>query len=186
MEYFARAAWDQYRLPYTIVRPFNCVGIGESRARQGLPVQSGNVSLAMTHVVPDLVQKILKGQDPLHILGDGHQVRHYTYAGDIARGIVMCMESPAAANEDFNISTSTPTTVRELAELIWLRLRPDGPPFRVRQRPPLPPRRAAPHPQRRQGPAPAGLRGHRDPRRDARRGHPVDPRSRGGGDDLRP
>ena len=32
VEYFAKAAWDQYRLPYTIVRPFNCVGIGEGRA----------------------------------------------------------------------------------------------------------------------------------------------------------
>ena len=34
-------------------------------------VMSGNVKLAMSHVVPDLVQKVLKGQDPLHILGDG-------------------------------------------------------------------------------------------------------------------
>ena len=32
VEYFAKAAWDQYKLPYTIVRPFNCVGIGEGRA----------------------------------------------------------------------------------------------------------------------------------------------------------
>ena len=32
VEYFAHAAWDQYQLPYTIVRPFNCVGIGEVRA----------------------------------------------------------------------------------------------------------------------------------------------------------
>ena len=32
VEYFARAAWDQHALPYTIVRPFNCVGIGEERA----------------------------------------------------------------------------------------------------------------------------------------------------------
>ena len=32
VEYFATAAWDQYQLPYTIVRPFNCVGIGEGRA----------------------------------------------------------------------------------------------------------------------------------------------------------
>ena len=31
-EYFAKAAWEQYKLPYTIVRPFNCVGIGERRA----------------------------------------------------------------------------------------------------------------------------------------------------------
>ena len=30
VEYFAKAAWDQYRPPYTIVRPFNCVGIGEA------------------------------------------------------------------------------------------------------------------------------------------------------------
>ena len=42
----------------------------------------------MSHVVPDLVQKVLKGQDPLHVLGDGDQVRHYTYGGDLARGIV--------------------------------------------------------------------------------------------------
>ncbi|NBO06416.1 MAG: NAD(P)-dependent oxidoreductase, partial [Actinobacteria bacterium] len=78
VEYFAKAAWDQYQLPYTIVRPFNCVGVGEGRALGEVEVLSGNVSLAMSHVVPDLVQKILKGQDPLHILGSGEQVRHYT------------------------------------------------------------------------------------------------------------
>ena len=33
VEYFARAAWDQYRLPYTIVRPFNCVGHRRDAAR---------------------------------------------------------------------------------------------------------------------------------------------------------
>ena len=49
-------------------------------------VPSGNIQLAMSHVVPDLVQKVLKGQDPLHILGDGNQVRCYTYGGDLARG----------------------------------------------------------------------------------------------------
>ena len=32
LEYFAKGAWEQYRLPYTILRPFNCVGIGERRA----------------------------------------------------------------------------------------------------------------------------------------------------------
>ena len=71
VEYFALAAWDQYKLPYTIIRPFNCVGIGEGRALGDVEVLSGNVKLAMSHVVPDLVQKVLKGQNPLHILGDG-------------------------------------------------------------------------------------------------------------------
>ena len=81
-EYFAQGAHEQYRLPYTIVRPFNCIGIGERRARCDPVVMSGNIRLCLSHVVPDLVQKTLKGQDPLHILGDGCQVRHYTYGGD--------------------------------------------------------------------------------------------------------
>ncbi|MDP8927609.1 MAG: NAD(P)-dependent oxidoreductase [Actinomycetota bacterium] len=131
VEYFARAAYDQYGLPYTIVRPFNCVGVGEGRALGHHVVRSGNVELAMSHVVPDLVQKVLKGQNPLHILGSGDQVRHYTYGGDLARGIVTAMEHPAARNEDFNLSTAQPTTVLELAELIWRKVKGPDEPLRV-------------------------------------------------------
>jgi UDP-glucose 4-epimerase len=131
VEYFARAARDQYRLPYTIVRPFNCVGIGESRALGDEEIPSGNVTLAMSHVVPDLVQKIIKGQDPLHLLGDGHQVRHYTYGGDLARGIADTLDHPGALGEDFNLSTAESTTVLELAELIWAKIKGPGVPLRV-------------------------------------------------------
>jgi UDP-glucose 4-epimerase len=130
VEYFARAAHQQYGLPFTIVRPFNCVGVGEGRALGDVEILSGNVRLAMSHVVPDLVQKVLKGQDPLHILGDGYQVRHYTYGGDLAKGIVMAMESPSALNDDFNLSTAVSTTVLELAESIWHRIKGDATPFR--------------------------------------------------------
>ncbi len=129
VEYFARAAFDQHGLPFTIVRPFNCVGTGEMRALGEHEVLSGNVALAMSHVVPDLIQKMVKGQDPLHILGDGSQVRHYTYGADLARGIVTAMEHPKALNDDFNLSTAQATTVLELAEKIWLRTNP-GKPFR--------------------------------------------------------
>lgn len=125
VEYFARAAWDQYKLPYTIIRPFNCVGIGESRALGDVEIESGNVKLAMSHVVPDLVQKVLRGQNPVTILGDGSQVRHYTYGGDLAKGIVLSLEHPAAINEDFNLSTSTGHTVLELLELIWTKTHGD-------------------------------------------------------------
>jgi len=131
VEYFARAAWDQYKLPYTIVRPFNCVGTGESRALGDEQILSGNVKLAMSHVVPDLVQKVVKGQDPLHILGSGEQIRHYTYGGDLARGIVAAMADPDARNEDFNLSTAESTTVLQLAELIWKKIKGPGQPLRV-------------------------------------------------------
>ncbi len=123
VEYFAQAAWDQYKLPFTVIRPFNCVGIGEQRALGDVEVPSGNVKLAMSHVVPDLVQKVIKGQDPLHILGDGNQIRHYTYGGDLARGIVDTLEHPAARNESFNLSTAESTSVTRLAEVIWRKIK---------------------------------------------------------------
>jgi UDP-glucose 4-epimerase len=137
VEYFARAAYQQHGLPFTIVRPFNCVGIGERRAVGGGAVASGNIELALSHVVPDLVQKTLKGQDPLHILGDGSQVRHYTYGGDLARGIVLAMTHPDAENDDFNLSTDESTTVLELAELIWHTIKGPDEPFRHVSDPPF-------------------------------------------------
>lgn len=127
-EYFARGAWSQYQLPYTVLRPFNCVGIGEVRVGSPKDLLAGNVKLALSHVVPDLVLKVLEGQDPLHILGTGEQVRHYTYGGDLARGICLTLDHPAAINEDFNLSTDEKTSVRELAERIWRKIHgPDRP-----------------------------------------------------------
>jgi UDP-glucose 4-epimerase len=128
VEYFARAAWEQYGLPFTIVRPFNCVGTGECRALRDADVPSGNIKLAMSHVVPDLAAKVLKGQDPLRILGSGEQIRHFTYGGDLASGIATAMIHPAALNEDFNLSADHGTTVRRLAELIWRKVNGGGPP----------------------------------------------------------
>ncbi len=136
-EYFAKGAWEQYELPYTIVRPFNCVGIGERRALRDTDIMSGNVKLALSHVVPDLVLKILRGQDPLHILGDGSQVRHYTYGGDLAHGIRLAMESDAAINEDVNLSTAASTTVLELATAIWGKVHGPDREFRYVSDPPF-------------------------------------------------
>lgn len=130
-EYFAKGAWEQHKLPYTIVRPFNCVGVGERQAVRDRQMESGNREMALSHVVPDLVRKVLEGQDPLEILGSGQQVRHYTYGGDLARGIRLAMESDQAANEDFNLSSAVSTTVLELAELIWRKIHGADKPFRT-------------------------------------------------------
>jgi UDP-glucose 4-epimerase len=136
-EYFARGAAEQYKLPYTILRPFNCVGIGERRAVRDADVMSGNVKLALSHVVPDLVHKVLVGQDPLHILGEGNQVRHYTYGGDLAHGIRLAMESERALGEDFNLSTAASTTVMELAATIWRKINGPDRPLRTVSDPPF-------------------------------------------------
>ena len=123
-EYFAKGAWEQYKLPYTIVRPFNCVGVGEEKALGDTEITSGNVKLMLSHVLPDLINKIKNGQDPVHILGSGDQIRCYTNGKDIGWGIRLVIESENAINEDFNISTATATSVIDLAKLVWAKLNP--------------------------------------------------------------
>jgi UDP-glucose 4-epimerase len=135
-EYFAYGAFQQYGLPYTIIRPFNCVGIGEGRSLREAPMATGNFQLALSHVLPDLALKALRGQKPLHILGDGAQTRCYTHGEDLGRGIRLCVERPEATNEDFNLSSKQPTSVLELARLVWREVYGDEP-FAYRCDPPL-------------------------------------------------
>jgi len=116
-EYKCKGAWEQYHVPFTIIRPFNCCGIGEDDFLEDRE----------SHVIPDLIVKCLQGQDPLHIYGNGNQIRCYTHGSDIARGICFAMESDKAINEDFNISTPISTSVLELAEKIWNKINLDKP-----------------------------------------------------------
>ena len=110
---------------------------------------SGNVKLALTHVVPDLVNKVLRGQDPLHILGDGrpgaplHLRRRPGARHPPGHGV-----ADSAINEDFNLSTAQRTTVLELAELIWRKINGERP-LTIRARRAVRARRAAPRARRR-------------------------------------
>ena len=118
MEYFARAAYSQYGLEYSIARPFNCVGIGEVKTDTNKKLSSNSKNLALSHVVPDLILKSLDYDGELEILGEGNQIRHYTYGEDLAKGICTLLTHENAKNNDFNLSTSESTTVLELANLI--------------------------------------------------------------------
>jgi UDP-glucose 4-epimerase len=108
-EVYCRAAHDEHGLPFTICRPFNAYGPGE------VPDEEPGIA----HAVPDLIEKVLSGQRPLQIFGSGEQTRTLTHVEDIADGIVTAMGSPAALNEDFNISASREMTVAEIARVIW-------------------------------------------------------------------
>jgi UDP-glucose 4-epimerase len=107
-EVYVTAARDG--LVYTICRPFNAYGPGELPDRD---------EPGIAHAVPDLIAKALARQRPLEIFGSGSQTRTLTHVDDIADGIVTALASPAAANEDFNISAARELTVAEIAALIW-------------------------------------------------------------------
>jgi UDP-glucose 4-epimerase len=108
-EVYVKAAHDEHGFPYTICRPFNAYGPGE------MPEDEPGIA----HMVPDVIKKVLSGQQPLQIFGSGEQTRTLTYVDDIADGIVTAMLHPAGRNEDFNISASEELTVAEIARVIW-------------------------------------------------------------------
>jgi len=108
-EVWVRAAHDEHGLPYTICRPFNAYGPGE------MPTDGPGIA----HAVPDLIRKVLAGQRPLQIFGDGTQTRTLTHVDDIADGIVTALGHPAALHEDFNVSAAGELTVAEIARVVW-------------------------------------------------------------------
>ncbi len=108
-EVYCRAAHAEHGLRFTICRPFNAYGPGE------MPHDDPGIA----HAVPDLIKKVLSGQRPLEIFGSGEQTRTLTHVDDIAAGIIAAMGSPAALNEDFNISASRELTVAEIARIVW-------------------------------------------------------------------
>jgi UDP-glucose 4-epimerase len=114
-EWYCRAFFDQHALRYTIIRPFNAIG----------PEEEAGEEVGDAHVIPDLVKKVLGGQHPLELLGDGKQTRCFTHVRDIARGIVMALESEAAVNQDFNLGTDEEILMLELARRIHALCAPD-------------------------------------------------------------
>lgn len=108
-EQYCHAFWDEYRLPFSICRPFNAYGVNEFPGEE----------VGYAHVIPDIVKKIFKGQYPLELLGDGKQIRCFTHVSDLAEGIIKVAESEKAVNEDFNIADPRPVTMKDLALLLW-------------------------------------------------------------------
>ncbi len=108
-EWYCHAFKDQYGLKYSIIRPFNAYGINEKPEQE----------IGYAHVIPDLINKILDGQYPLELLGDGNQTRCFTHVSDIAKGIIMVMESNKAENQDFNIGSEKEIKMINLAKIIF-------------------------------------------------------------------
>ena len=108
-EWYCRAFHDQYKLPYSICRPFNAYGINEFPERE----------VGSAHVIPDIIRKILSGQYPLELLGNGQQTRCFTHVSDVASGIIAVSLHAKGENQDFNIATDQEIKMIDLAAKIW-------------------------------------------------------------------
>jgi UDP-glucose 4-epimerase len=126
-EWYCRAFHQEFGTPFAIARPFNAYGPGEYPEREP----------GLAHVIPDLLEKVVAGERPIAIFGDGSQTRSFTYVDDVADAIVTIGTDPAGEGRDFNIGTGVETSVRDLLWLIWRLCGQEGQP-EVRTVEPLP------------------------------------------------
>ena len=129
-EYFCKSFHSQYGLPYVILRYHNIYGPGEDSKGSS----SGDI-----HVIPALIEKVLRGQYPIKLLGDPESTRPFTYVDDAVTATCEVVKramkgDPKVLNNDFNIGTGEATRIVELAKKIWEMLG-DGRPFQYEVEP---------------------------------------------------
>jgi UDP-glucose 4-epimerase len=77
----------------------------------------------LTHgVIFDFVNKLKENKKKLEILGDGKQTKQYVYVKDLTEAIVDFSAKMGKGYELYNISTESFTNVKEIADLVCMRL----------------------------------------------------------------
>lgn len=92
--------WDEV----SIVRPANVYGTHD------------NFNPANAMVIPSLIHRVLNGENPLTVWGDGSQIRDFIHAKDVARGMMLAVEK--GAHYPINLGSGTGVTIKKLVEII--------------------------------------------------------------------
>lgn len=111
---YARAYWDTYRFPTTIVRPFNSYG-----PRCHHEGDSGEV-------IPKFILRALAGQ-PLIVFGDGRQTRDFMYVEETAHWILQAGLKDALVGQTVNLGSGREIAIGDLArKVLAIAGRPGG------------------------------------------------------------
>ena len=109
-ERLTKAFHRQHGINYTIWRPFNII----------TPHEKGEKELGTSHVFADYIKNIvIEKHTELPIIGDGEQIRCFTWIDDVARGIAEFSFDERAENQTFNLGNPEPITMKDLANLIY-------------------------------------------------------------------
>jgi GDP-L-fucose synthase len=96
----------QYGLDnFAVVRPCNVYGPGD------------NFDPANAMVVPSLMSRIMSGENPVRIWGDGTAVRDFLYSTDCAEGVIQALYY-GTRGSFVNLGSGIGVTVRELVETL--------------------------------------------------------------------
>lgn len=104
-EQLAKYYTQETKMECVIARPFNAYGPRD------------NFDEAKSHVIPALMHRVLRGDNPVEIWGSGNQKRVFVHAKDVAQGIILLTEKAPPA-EPVNLGHDQMVSIRELFETI--------------------------------------------------------------------
>ena len=123
--YLKEYGWDAVR----ILRPSNVYG----------PFDDFNPKSAQ--VIPSLITRVLRGENPLNVWGDGSAIRDFIYSKEVAYWLLEALEN-APPCVPINLGSGTGFSIKEVAEAVcglsttpvritWDTTKPSGDPIRI-------------------------------------------------------
>lgn len=108
-ERLSMAFAKQYGVDYTIWRPFNII----------TPYEKSEGEIGTSHVFADYIKSIVVDmKNPVPIIGNGSQVRCFTWIHEVAQAIADFSFDEKTKNQVFNLGNPEPITMLELAQII--------------------------------------------------------------------
>lgn len=95
----------EYGICYSIVRPSNVYGEGD------------NFDPETAMVISALIGKVLRGDNPVIVWGDGSEIRDFVYSGDVAQGIIQTMEK-GTKGEFINLGGAKAYSVKDVVDTL--------------------------------------------------------------------
>ena len=123
--YLKEYGWDAVR----IIRPSNVYG----------PFDDFNPQTAQ--VIPSLISRVLSGENPLKVWGDGTAIRDFIYSKEVAHWLLEALEH-APPCVPINLGSGTGFSIQEVVEaitdlqprhidVVWDKTKPSGDPIRI-------------------------------------------------------
>ncbi len=104
-EYLGAAYAEEFGMKIAIARAYNAYGPRDAYFAE------------YSHVIPSIIKRVFKGENPLVVWGTGTQTRSFVYATDFARGVLDVCEKYAVA-DPLNIGSNEEISIGDLARLI--------------------------------------------------------------------
>jgi UDP-glucose 4-epimerase len=109
-ERMVEAFHQQYGIDYTVWRPFNIVSPHEQSMKE----------IGFSHVLPDFVNHIMiKKMNPIPIIGNGEQIRCFTWIDDVSDIMLEHSFSEKSRNQIFNVCNVEPMSMKDAARIIY-------------------------------------------------------------------